>query len=243
MWRLPHRTANSGTTVSVLWVFGLLAMLSLPVQGWDLRGTAHDPDSGEIKYLEEHYVETDDKGIRSRRVDYLRPDGERFARKILTHDTAYPYVPSLQWEDIEADTTIEGWLDGDTYYQTIRAPGRNDEERASLGDPDKVAFDAAFDQYLTDHFDQLLEQGRLRFDFLSLSAGRTYSFQAEVTARHDDTVVIEVGPRNTVIRWFVDPIELEYARSAPRLIRFTGITNFRRDGDLVEADIHYEYAQ
>lgn len=212
------------------------------VADWTIRGEAFDPDTGDLDYIELHYLTYEDDRIVERRVDYERPDGERFARKVLRYDTGLPYVPSLDWEDLEADTRITGRLDGSRYAQRIVDPQRDETERARLSDPEQVVFDAAFDQYIADHFDQLLEQGRLDFDFLSLSAGRTYSFRIEEAVREDGRLVLDVGLSSALLRWFVDDLELEYDLETRRLLRFSGITNFRRDGDLVISDIYYEYA-
>ncbi|MCH8550599.1 MAG: hypothetical protein LAT62_01600 [Natronospirillum sp.] len=225
----------------------LLATCLLLVAGpvfanWTIRGEAFDPDTGDLDYIELHYLTFEDDRIVERRVDYERPDGERFARKVLRYDTGLPYVPSLDWEDLEADTRITGRLNGGRYEQRILDPQRDETERARLSNPEQVVFDAAFDQYIADNFDQLLEQGRLDFDFLSLSAGRTYSFRIEESAQEDGRLVLDVGLSSALLRWFVDDLELEYDLESRRLLRFSGITNFRRDGDLVNSDIFYEYA-
>lgn len=215
---------------------------SLMADDWDIKGEARALGNGDFLYEETHYLTySDDGDIQERRVEYTNADGDIIAIKVLTHDTDYRYVPSLDWEDREEDITITGRLSNNTYTQRIQGPSRDEEESASLTDSDNVAFDAAFDQYLLDRMDQLLDDGRIQFDFLSLSAGRTYSFRADVESSSDTEAEIEVGPRSSVIRWFVDPITLTYDLDERRLTRFVGVTNFRRDGDLLEADIRYRY--
>lgn len=227
---------------TTLFATGLLLAAGPAVADWSIRGEAFDPDTGELDYIELHYLTFEDNRIVERRVDYERPDGERFARKVLRYDTGLPYVPSLDWEDQETDTRITGRLDGERYVQRIVDPERDKTERARLTNPEQVVFDAAFDQYVGDHFDRLLDQGRLDFDFLSLSAGRTYSFRIEKTAQEEGRLLLQVGLSSALLRWFVDDLELEYDLETRRLVRFSGITNFRRDGDLVNSDIRYEYA-
>lgn len=235
------KLADFTTRISYALLASALCSGLVAAEDWTIKGEARAPGSDELLYTEYHYLTNNGDTLLERRVDYLQPDGTRFARKVLTHDTDYQYVPSLNWQDYESETTITGQLNGTRYQQNINAPDRNETEVAQLPDPGNVAFDAAFDQYLIDHLPRLLDQGRLRFDFLSLGAGRTYSFQADVTEQGDGQAVIEVGPRSTVIRWFVDPIVLTYDTETERLTRFSGVTNFRREGDLINADIQYEY--
>lgn len=235
-------TLSSLTRFAALSLGTMAVVTTIGAAEWDLRGEAYSIDSGDLLYTEEHSLTDVDGELTERRVEYLRPNGELFAVKRLRHDTDYPYVPSLDWEDREVDIEITGRLSNYRYIQRIQGPSRDDEETANLPAPDRVAFDAAFDQYLVDNMDRLLDEGRLEFEFLSLSASRTYMFRAEVTEQSGDELVVRVGPRNAVIRLFVDPITLTYDLDERRLTRFVGITNFRRDGDLISADIHYEYA-
>lgn len=222
----------------------LLSLGTLAVaENWALKGEAFDPDSGELQYTEEHYLTYKDDTLAERRIDYIRPDGERFARKVLRYDTDLTYVPSLDWEDLEDEVEITGRLENGEFVHRIRGPERNEDRRASLSNGSRVAYDAAFDRFLVDHFDTLLDEGQIDFDFLSLSAERTYTFRARVTSVNDGRVDVEVGPRSAVLRFFVDSIELTYDRDQRHLVAFKGITNFRRDGSLLSADIRYHYAE
>lgn len=228
-----------------LWISSLLCLalpLSAAADDWSIRGTATSPDTGNLLYHEYHYLTLDDDGaIQERQVEYRDENDDLIARKVLTHDTDYPYVPSLDWEDLETETLITGRQEGSAYRQRIQAPDRDEEEVASLPDDTDVAFDAAFDQYLIHRLPDLLAQGEIRFRFLSLGAGRTYSFRTRVTDQTDTSATLEVGPQNAVIRFFVDAITLTYDLDHQRLTTYSGITNFRRDGDLLVADITYEY--
>ncbi|MEX1057423.1 MAG: hypothetical protein WED11_06810, partial [Natronospirillum sp.] len=197
--------------------------------------------TGDLIYVEYHYLDLNGAQHPVRRVDYIDADGHRFASKLLVQDTTYPYVPSLDWEDIDTDTTIIGRLQNNQYIQTITQPESEETVTAQLTSPGTVAFDAAFDQFLIDHLAQLMTDGRLGIEFLTFGAGRTYTFQAEVTHQDNDLMVVEVRPKNALFRWFVDPIELTYNIADRRLTHFSGVTNFSRNGDLVEARIAYEY--
>lgn len=222
---------------------GLLFLTGTTVaDDWSIRGTATAPDSGDLMYHEYHYLTRDDDGaLLERRVEYRNDNDDLIARKVLTQDTDYPFVPNLDWEDFEADTRITGRQEGNQYRQRIEGPGRDEEEVANLPDDSDVAFDAAFDQYLIHRLPDLLEQREIRFQFLSLGAGRTYSFRTRVTEQSDTAATLEVGPQNAIIRFFVDPITLTYDLDNQRLTAYSGITNFRREGDLLVANIAYDY--
>ncbi len=230
---------------TMLLLTGLLSSLIAMAQptDWQIRGEATDPASGEPIYTEYHVIsEATENQPRERVVHYYRPDGSELARKVLRFNLGFPYLPELDWVDYETDTTITGrWEDG-IYRQRVDASEPRNEA-AEIDNPGAVIFDAAFDRFLIDRFSELEQNGRIEFEFLSLGAGRTFTFRTVVESSNRDQVQVRIEPASQIARWFVDPLTAIYdTADTPRLLQFNGITNFRRNGDLIEAEIRYEYA-
>lgn len=208
---------------------------------WDLMGTARDPRTGDLIYREFHRVEFNDQNAKIRVVEYRDPADEIMVIKTLISPEYRPYLPELKWDDRVQSATIIGEFDQGVYRQSIQRPDGNKVERAQLNDIQNTVMDAGFDLYLQDRMNDIIEQGRIDFEFLSLGAGRTYAFTAQLQALNEATIEVRVAPRSALIRWFVDPIDLVYDRTNLALLRYQGITNFRRDGSIVNAIIEYEY--
>lgn len=236
---LGRRTHSLMALVVLLWP---LSAAGQPTD-WQIRGQATNPATGAPIYTEYHVIrESEDSQPRERVVHYYRPDGSQLARKVLRFNLGYPYLPELDWSDYETDTTITGRWNSGTYRQVVEGTDPR-TEAADLAAPDRVIFDAAFDRYLIDRFSDLEQNGRVEFEFLSLGAGRTFAFRAVIASTEGDEITVRVEPASQIARWFVDPITTVYDTAGPpRLVRFEGITNFRRNGDLIEADIRYDYA-
>lgn len=222
-------------------LLGLLLSTGLTAANWDLMGTARDPDTGSLIYREFHRVNINNDNSQTRVVEYRNEADELMVIKTLVTPAGRPYLPELEWDDRVQRSTIVGEFNDGIYLQRIDRPDGNRVERAQLADLQNTVLDAGFDRYLQDRMSDIIENGRIDFDFLSLGAGRTYAFTAQLQALSDHSIEVRVAPRSAVIRFFVDPIDLVYDRESLALQRYQGITNFRRDGSIVNAIIEYEY--
>ncbi|MFC3852843.1 hypothetical protein ACFOSD_08355 [Salinispirillum marinum] len=228
----------------IYYSIGLLLLLSGQAVSstWDLMGTARDPVTGDFIYREFHRVELNADQSQTRVVEYRDQNNEVLVVKTLVSPTDRPYLPEIRWDDMAQSSLIEGRFDGGIYEQSIARPNGNDVQRARLDDVQNTVLDAGFDRYLQDRMPDILAQGSLSFDFLSLGAGRTYAITANLIEANDAQIRLNIAPSSALIRWFVDPIELVYDRESLALIRYTGITNFRREGSVVNAVIDYQYS-
>ncbi|MFY0665695.1 MAG: hypothetical protein JXQ97_13805 [Natronospirillum sp.] len=222
-------------------LLGLLLSSSGIAANWDLMGTARDPETGSLIYREFHRVTVNSDNTQTRVVEYRDDADDIMVIKTLVTPEGRPYLPELEWDDRVQSATIVGRFDDGLYQQRIDRPDGNKVERAQLSDLQNTVLDAGFDRYLQDRMRDIVDTGRINFEFLSLGAGRTYAFTAELQALNDSTIEVRVAPRSALIRWFVDPIDLVYDRHSLSLLRYQGITNFRRDGSVVNAIIEYEY--
>lgn len=226
--------------ITALSLIGLLSSMTWAAS-WDLMGTARDPVTGDFIYREFHRVELNADQSQTRVVEYRDQNNEVMVVKTLVTPNDRPYLPEIRWDDMVQSSLIEGRFVRGNYEQNIMRPSGNNVQRARLNDIENTVLDAGFDRYLQDRMDDILASGRLEFDFLSLGAGRTYAFTATLIDADADRITLNIAPRSALIRWFVDPIELVYDRQNLALLRYSGITNFRRDGTVVNAIIDYQY--
>lgn len=241
---ITHRNSypSPGYLLGFCLVLGVSSAGAQPAD-WDVRGEARDPATGELIYREFHYIRPDQTDqARRRQIRYYRPDQTLLANKTLTWDLGFPYLAQLHWQDHEAGVQTTSQWQAPDYQQTTQRPDTTQVQSVALDNPGEVVVDAAFDRYLRNNFDALRKDETLTFTFLSLGADRTYRFQARTTDRRNNRLQVVVEPANPVLRWLVNPIELIYATDPIQLKQFRGVTNFRRNGDLINAEIHYDYS-
>lgn len=226
--------------VVFLYLISSTALAVVP-SNWSIRGEATRLDTQELFYTEYHeLLARHPDGQEHWRIHYISPEGQLKAQKDLTYGTQMPFVPELVWQDFAPQLTITGQIDGDSVNQDTQDPLRSEQRTATITQPNQTAFDAGFERLLRSQFDTLLQQGRIRFDFLSLNTSQTFRFRAVVVAYNEASIQVRVEPETAFIRLFVDPIVLTYDITTQHLIRYVGVTNFRREGDLVTARIEYE---
>lgn len=229
----------SRSVVAALLALTCSTSLAVVPSNWSIRGEAIRLDTQELFYTEYHeQLESHDEREHWR-IHYISPNGELKAQKDLVYGLEMPFVPELKWQDFPAELTIIGQIKANAVNQDTNDPQRSEQRSASITQPRQTAYDAGFDRLLRHQFDQLLQQGRIRFEFLSLNTSQTFRFRAVVVTQDETTVEVRVEPETAFLRLFVDPILLTYDVSERHLLRYEGVTNFRREGDLVAARITY----
>ena len=222
-----------------LWGFMMPAVADIPEQ-WSIRGEAVRLDTQEQFYTEYHERINSTNGQEHWLIHYISPEGQLKAQKELIFTSDMPFVPELTWQDFPAELIITGTSDGLKVMQNTNDPLRSEQRTAQITQPQQTAYDAGFDLLIRSQLAELQQQGRIRFDFLSLNSSQTFRFRAVLVEQGDTTIQVRVEPETAFIRLFVDPILLTYDLRTEHLIRYEGVTNFRRDGDLVAARIEYE---
>lgn len=207
---------------------------------WTIRGDAVRLDTQEPFFTEYHVQLDHPTGQEHWLIYYISPNGELKAQKELIYNRDMPFIPNLVWQDFALQLTISGMSKGFEVIQNTDDPNRSEERTATIARPEQTAFDAGFDQLLRKQFAALQQQSRLQFDFLSLNTSQTFRFRAVVLAQDDVVLQVRVEPVTAFIRLFVDPILLTYDLVNQRLITYEGVTNFRREGDLVAVRIEYK---
>jgi hypothetical protein len=193
-------------------------------------GLATDLDSGRALYREQHLLRAaPDGGLLERLVVYRCVDGTPFARKRVDYRGAAA-APAFQFEDVRS-----GYREG-----VQRAPGsasvfvdRPDAEpqQAPLPGGNLVA-DAGFDQWVRREWPRLTAGESVPMAFLVPSRLTSYDFKVyEVDGEENDG---DGGRRfrlrlGGLLGWFAPHIDVVYAESDRRLLRFEGLSNLRDD--------------
>lgn len=230
------RTLLLTVSLCMLWS---TALADRPEQ-WSIRGEAIRLDTDTHFYTEYHERISQANGQEHWLIHYISPEGELKAQKELIYTDEMPFVPDLTWQDFLAELKITGVKDGDQVLQDTNDPLRSEQRTAEITRPQQTAYDVGFDRLIRAQFAELQQAGRIRFDFLSLNTSQTFRFRAVLVTQDDTTLQVRVEPETAFIRLFVDPILLTYNIRTEQLVRYEGVTNFRRDGDLVKARITYE---
>lgn len=192
------------------------------------EGLAYASGSQRLLYRETHWRYAD-QGVPTRLVLYRCPDGTAFARKRLRE------VPSAVAPDFDFIDGRSGYREGvrtragerRVYWQ----PRAGTRERAQvLKTRANVVIDAGFDAYIRSHWNAIAGGKPLAAAFLLPSRLGTLDFRIGKPA----DAVVDGQPARTlrmaVDAWYgfaAPEIELAYATSDRRLLRFEGIGTIR----------------
>lgn len=229
-----------------------LALAMMASVAWSntfvFEGQAFDPSTGDSLYLETHTIQRDDQGryLRAQVLYEGYEDGagkEVWARKELLFDAAEPLLPELVFENLRFGGKTSVALTAEEVV--IERQAGQTLEQARLDRPSGMAVaDAGFDRMVQQHWERLIADQTVRFEFLALTRGKWVSFRIKAIEQDAESIVMRVEPDNWLFRMLVDPIILRYDLAKRRLRRFVGLTNIPRNesGDHYEARIEYRYA-
>ena len=194
-------------------------------------GQAVDYESAAPIYDESHFLRLDGDRLVERVVLYKCPGGLPFARKRMQIG-ADELRPNFELEDARI-----GYLEGlrgsfeqpEVYF---RAGRDQPTESEVLEVPPELVADAGFDAFVRKHWDELLADEKVQFDFLVPSRLEYLSFK--VKRLRSET---EAGQQAEVFRlalsgvlgWFLSGIDVWYATDDKVLLRFDGLSNVRNE--------------
>jgi hypothetical protein len=227
-----------------------LSLLALPCWGADApftsqhyQGTAYANKDDSVAYKEEHFV-FDQKGVRTRLVLYRCPSGAPFARKWV-RNIAGDEAPNFELLDAR-DGYREG-VRGDVNHREAfvqedsAAPLRTEllPKRA------RTVIDAGFDAFVRNHWSELaagdqeliqfVVPSRLEYMEMRIKPAEAASIAGESVQQIKLSLAAWFG--------FVAPtIELSYAITDRRLVRFKGLSNIHSARGK-QHDVRIEFAR
>ena len=210
-------------------------------------GTVKNLD-GEIIYEEHHLHDADQNGGMSI-VDYKTPTGELIAKKVVDYDcraSAPNYVLTMKRESDWIEKV--NWESSQLVITKV-----DDSESLTVISADDLVIDAGFDNYIFDHWRELLSGQRREIDFLHVPGERLIkliiSLEDDIeTSKYSmstNVAVFRIATKSKLLRLFSDSIYLGYDKTTKQLDFYAGPTNLR--GAIVGLDksrkivINYQY--
>ncbi len=236
----PMTRAGVAGLAMLLAMAGAAHAAPSPPETRELLGQAYDRRTGTLLYSEHHRQRLHNGKLLEHHVEYLWPDGTRFATKTLDY-AAHPYAPAFRILDLR-DAYIEGAEHAAGGYQLLRG-NESALERARIALRDDLVSDSGFDAYARDNLPALIEGRSLSFRLAVAGRLADYGFRAERLRRENlfgrDALTIRVTA-DSLLRWLVDPLEITYDIESRQLLRYVGLSNLRSpSGERYDARIDF----
>ena len=202
---------------------------------------AFDLNTGELIYTESHN-ETYKAGIIiSDEVIYRDTSNNIIAIKKVDYSNGM-IMPDFMLKNMETGH-IESALKEADQLKVIFSKNKNDlKKEAVIPLPDKAIIDAGFDQFIIEHWDEIIQGERLVRKMLIPSMKKFIEFriyQKNIDEINNKRTLI-VEPNSMFIRFVADPLILEYDFDKPRLYVFEGVSNMRNlEGDNLQVKITF----
>jgi hypothetical protein len=204
-------------------------------------GTARDPKTNAVLYIEHHAIANRGGPGEARVVTYTCPDGSPFARKRLDYDGAR-IAPSFRMEDARS-----GYLEGLTRkpggLEVFTRDNATAKSRTAKVDGAGLIADAGFDEFVRARWADLERGVAAEAPFLVPSRLESMAFKVRKmgNAKIGEDAVSNIrlslaGP----LGWFVPDIDVSYRQRDQRLMSYRGTTNMRdANGKMIVAQIDF----
>ena len=232
---------------SSLMIASLMLSLSSPLAAnaklGETVGLAYDLKSEELLYRETHCISAD--GF-DHEVIYQDNDGKLIARKLLDFSTGATTPSFVQHNHYSSESIQVALADGQVSMAIIDSDGA--QSKAAVARPDDsspIVIDAGFDEFVREHWDQLVsgESREFQFPFAdrsSLVELRIQPLTCSYDTQTDQCFRLDLS--NWLLRVLVKPIELGYDSDSRRLTRYRGLSNIGdENGNGLQVDIRYSY--
>ncbi|PUA26792.1 MAG: hypothetical protein B0W54_21950 [Cellvibrio sp. 79] len=230
----------------VITLVGIGAMNVNAQDNYVAAGTAYSLDKNQVMYRELYTGLDENKSVR---VDYMSPDGKKFASKTLVY-TGEPFQPMFTFEDLRDKEYSSAQFDGARLVLTYGVHGEQNQK--TIMDNANVVVDTGFDSYIQLNWDKLIEGKRLKFGFvvinrLSIVQLEVRKIKSSESPVYDadygrEWIYFQIAPAKKIASLFADPINLAYDPKGKYLMRFQGRSNLDDDqGVPLDVRIEYEY--
>jgi len=192
-------------------------------------GRAMDPESGSLLYIERHLLrEVAGKPV-ARIVTYVCPNGSVFARKSVD------YRNSRLAPDFELNDARDGYREGlrrqaGAPWVFVRHAAGAPQRTAAIATTAHLVADAGFDEFVRRNWKSLVAGETVAFAFAVPASQRAYTFKL----RRIGEVHVGKVPAHLMrmklsglLGLIAPQIDVAYAKSSQRLLRFEGVTNLR----------------
>jgi len=224
------------------------ALLSTSVfaEGYAVSGAAYNLKTGKLLYRELIGHVNDSHEVE---VNYAKPDGIIFARKILNYETEV-FQPSMTLTDDRDDEVVSAVFDAGKLLLTHKLKG--DSQTKTLYETAKLVIDAGVDAFIQQQWQKITSGKKLEFD---VADARHLGVEKFIIREIDASVsplaykgaleswkYFKVDTANKLSSIFVEPIYYAYEPDGRYLMRYQGRANIDNDkGDAWSVRIEYEY--
>ena len=241
-----------GRTFSIgMMLLTFSAFCTAEIRQLTYSGHAYDTRNDNLVFVERYaeYYNRANQLVRSS-VKYYSNADSLLAEKQLDYH-AHPYAPAFRYSNIKTGYTESlRWIGDKEILLTHYEPGKTEKQkRLTLNDDPNEPYvaDAGFDSYIRANLTTLSRGEALTFRFLNPSRLDWFRFQATLLDKREAYLLVEVVPKNRLLRLLVAPIFLSYATDNPvhgqqRLMQYSGLTNMSLDNqEYIKANILYRY--
>ncbi|MFT7457878.1 MAG: hypothetical protein ACI909_000546 [Planctomycetota bacterium] len=206
-------------------------------------GYARSIENDRLLYTEYHHEVVSDDTVVESKVIYKDETGTAFAEKHVNF-RMNPYLPEFSLINTVSGHRESTQYVGDKYeVQFLERAGESLREKPMEYPLDGIG-DAGFDNFIINHWDDIVSGSKFTRDFLIPGMLRFFKFriyQQKIVEYSDHKLrILHIEPANFLLRSVAGTSKLYYDFDKPVLRKFEGISNMRdRKGDNYRVIISY----
>lgn len=230
----------------VLGAFSAAAMTAYADEVYAVSGTAYNLKTGKLSYRELFSKLDDNHQVH---VNYARPDGTVFARKVLDYTTEV-FQPGVMFTDDRDDETVSATFDAGRLLLTHKVKG--DSQTKTLYETSKLVIDAGIDAAIQQQWDKLMAGKKVEVevanprtlvvDKLVITKINASESPLAYKGSQASWTYFFVEAANKFNSLFSEPGFYAYETNGKFLMRYQGVANIDNDkGEAWNVRIEYEY--
>jgi len=216
-------------------------------QDFVAAGSAYSLETNKLVYRELYTAMNDERQVR---VDYVDPNGQKFATKTLVYQGAY-YQPEFDFYDERDSEHISAHFEG-SKLRLVHAVGDSRREKV-IYDNANLVVDAGLDAFIQLNWDKLVANTGLDFDFayparMDVVALRVQRIPGSESPLFDINygkgwIYFRIKPAQLLASFFAAPVYLAYDPQGKYLMRFQGRSNIDDTaGAPLDVRVEYDYS-
>ena len=207
-------------------------------------GYAYDINTNQLLYTENHHEKYSDGVLQKTEVIYKDPAENIFARKTADFSNNQ-FMPEFKLENTRTGHEEKTRFIKNKYEVIFSGTKSKTRRKSQINYKDGAISDAGFDNFIIEHWDQIIAGKEFKRDFLVPSMQKFLSFRiyqdAILNKEGQSLRLINIEPNSFFVRVIAGKIKLYYDIDEPILRVFEGVSNMRDSkGDNYDVFIKYE---